>query len=544
MADHYLPTVKPLHSADPLASRVFVAVEIALIVLLFFVLAGTPPPDVNEAHYLAKAKHYWNPQWCSGDLFLESADAHLTFYWTFGWLTRFASLTTVAWVGRFLTWGLLAWGWQRLSNAVAPGKLYAVLSAAVFAALIRWGHMAGEWIIGGVEAKGFAYVLLLFALESLTRERWRRACVLCGAAAAFHVLVGGWGLVALGIAWVLSKRTQRPSLHTLWPAVALAVVLALPGLVPGLALNWSADAATVREANRIYVFERLSHHLVFHELPRGFIARHAELMVVFLLCWKWLGKHSGNAVFSGPLPRFVAAAMLIAVFGAVLDQSLLFFRPVAAALLRYYWFRMSDVMTPFGVTFALIVLQQRAAVIRPRVAVWSLLVLLLAATANVSHVAIQHWLDPRPGAVIQAFPADHLPTEERVRRWHEWRQMCGWVADNTLPTDVFLTPRNQQTFKWDANRAEVVTGKDVPQDAAGIVAWRRRMDDIFPYTVRFADLIAHGEPRLIELSQKYRFRYIVVDRGVSTGSLSFPRVYPEFKNTHGVYEVYRVPFND
>ncbi len=37
--------------------------EVAAIVTLFFLVAGCPPPDVNEAHYLAKAKHYWNPDW-------------------------------------------------------------------------------------------------------------------------------------------------------------------------------------------------------------------------------------------------------------------------------------------------------------------------------------------------------------------------------------------------------------------------------------------------------------------------------------------------
>lgn len=31
--------------------------DVALIFLLFFLHAGWSPPDVNEAHYLAKAKH-------------------------------------------------------------------------------------------------------------------------------------------------------------------------------------------------------------------------------------------------------------------------------------------------------------------------------------------------------------------------------------------------------------------------------------------------------------------------------------------------------
>ncbi len=97
-----------------------IGLEIAMIVLVCFLFAGSPPPGVNEAHYLAKAKQYWEPSWCPGDPFLESADAHLVFYWSFGWLTKLFSLTTCAWIGRFLTWALLAWAWRRLSWTIWP----------------------------------------------------------------------------------------------------------------------------------------------------------------------------------------------------------------------------------------------------------------------------------------------------------------------------------------------------------------------------------------------------------------------------------------
>ncbi|MGE3777249.1 MAG: hypothetical protein AB7F89_08700, partial [Pirellulaceae bacterium] len=77
-------------SRRPRAASYFQAggwLEWCLIFALLFVVGGTLPPDVNESHYLAKAKHYWNPDWCPGDPFLESADAHLAFYWLIGWLT-------------------------------------------------------------------------------------------------------------------------------------------------------------------------------------------------------------------------------------------------------------------------------------------------------------------------------------------------------------------------------------------------------------------------------------------------------------------------
>ena len=78
--------------------------EVLLIVLIFFIATGDPTPSVNETHYIARLKHFWNPQWCKGDLFLESTDTQVVFIWLFGWLTRCLSLSATTWVGRVVTW--------------------------------------------------------------------------------------------------------------------------------------------------------------------------------------------------------------------------------------------------------------------------------------------------------------------------------------------------------------------------------------------------------------------------------------------------------
>lgn len=163
------------------------ACEIGLIFLLFFLQAGWPAPDVNEPHYLSKARHYWDPAWCANDFFCASADAHQVFYWTFGWLTQLLPFATVAWLGRILTWALVAWAWRRLSWSLVPAAWYSVLSAALWVMLTDRCQMAGEWVIGGVEAKGFAYALVLLGIEALVRGRWTGAWLLFGAASSSHI---------------------------------------------------------------------------------------------------------------------------------------------------------------------------------------------------------------------------------------------------------------------------------------------------------------------------------------------------------------------
>src|SRR6185503_7194534 len=140
------------------------AAEVFLIFCLFFVYAGWPAPDVNESHYLCKVKQAWDPDWLPGDFFLNTPDAHTVFTATFGWMTRFLSLPAFAWTGRVLTWLALAWAWRRLSDALVSREWYPVLSALLFVYACEISAPAGEWVIGGFEAKGPAYVFVLLAL--------------------------------------------------------------------------------------------------------------------------------------------------------------------------------------------------------------------------------------------------------------------------------------------------------------------------------------------------------------------------------------------
>ena len=86
------------------------------------------------------------------------------------------------------------------------------------------------------------------------------------------MLVGGWTAVAIGLAWLISGQ-ERPALKLVVPAAAVGLVLALPGLVPAVMLNAGVPKDLVREAARIYVFERLNHHLVYSMFSVASVAR-------------------------------------------------------------------------------------------------------------------------------------------------------------------------------------------------------------------------------------------------------------------------------
>jgi hypothetical protein len=570
----------------PLAKKhasALAAAEVVLIFLLFFIFAGWVPPDVNEAHYLAKAKHYWNPEWCRGDLFLESAQAHLFFYWTFGWLTLLLPLPTVAWIGRLVTWGALAWAWQRLSFAVVPRPLMSVLTASLFLLFHSSCHMAGEWVVGGVEAKGLAYVFVMLAVEAMVRQRWRRVWIFLGIATSLHVLVGGWSWIAAAIAWLACGRYRppllRPSLprsqirensdgihetpndgsqirensddssraeavnpSPMMPAIVLGLLLAVPGLAAGLMLAQGADAEAIRNANVIYVYHRLDHHLVFHRFPHLFIFRHALLLVAWLtICFLTVCRISACNLGQRPLRGFVAGTVLIAFAGIVIDQSMLYHLEVAASLLKYYWYRLSDVFLPVGVAIAIGGLIDRWWLERPRAAQWLLIAALLVSGTYLGWTNIQRRSDLRPRADVQMLPSWPDDPVRTRRKYEDWRRVCQWIAENTPADAVFVTPRNQQTFKWYAERAEVFSWKDVPQDPVSVVQWWERQQQLYPRRVVRWGFAVLGEDRLVELARQYGARYIVVDRDSSTRDLMLPQVYPVLTFLNPSYAVYRVP---
>lgn len=492
--------------------------------LVFATSAGWLPPDPNEPHYLAKSRHFWDPTWCPDDYFLNSDDTHRVFYVTLGWLANVMSLPAAAWVGRVLAWALQAWGWQRLSTTVVSRPWWSILSAALFVALNEHAHMAGEWVVGGFEAKGIAYALVFFALSELLRDRWNRAWLLLGVASSFHVLVGGWSVVAAGLAWLVAGQ-PRPSLKTMWPGLLGGALLALPGILPALVIARGGDPNMSALANDVYVFRRLTHHLAPQGFKTMFIERHALLLCVFIM----LCAFTPTDATQRRLRAFVAGAVAIAIAGFAISFLFASYPATVAALLRFYWFRLSDAMLPLGVALVGITTMTVGRV-------------LLARTCLIAALGFAAWhLGPMFRVHAQAIAGTEIPRADgpgKVWNYDDWRSACAWIAENTPREALFLTPRSSQTFKWYAERGEVVTWKDVPQNPAQIVGWWNRMLDVYSTGAPpgekqwFNSLADRGTDVVRRLAVKYQADYILTS---AEPPLDMERVYH-----NGSYALYKV----
>lgn len=531
--------VSSLQTGERLESRAFgYWFTFAFVFAACALFGWSNGPDVNEAHYLGKALHYWNPDWCKDDFFLNSADAHLVFYWVFGWVPAIVGLETASIVGRVIVWVLLSLSWLSVCRALRLDAVRTVVAATLWFGLVRWCHLSGEWVVGGIEAKGLSLPFALWGAAGIIRGQWGRAYVLLGIATSLHVLVGGWTFAMAGLSQCFVARDQIFTGKNI-KCLMCGVLLALPGLVPALLLNNSASDGDMSLANEIYVFKRLSHHLVFSSFSATRVSLGAGLVLVWL---GWFVARNRRVLVDDCWKRWdylVFGSILIAAFGLLLSVAL---APTqsGAGILRYYWFRNFDVFVPAVIATSV------ASLPRMKVSLQVLVIVIVCTFMGMEQR--ERWRDGRSLAAQQSMPQSLREDPEARRKvtfriWKDWVFACRWIRENTSEDAVVLTPRRQQTFKWHAHRAEVVNWKDIPQDANGLLEWNRRMESVYTDAVIHKGLEANAK-HVHEITAEYPFDYVVATHFVPSGDLGWERVYPGAESPTRVrsslYVVYKV----
>lgn len=486
--------------------------EVGFLVLFFAVSHGSPPPDANEAHYLAKAKHYWDVGFAPKDFFLSSADAHLVFYWACGWLTLFFELPVVAWIGRLVSWVLIGSALVSLGHKLNKGPLAGLFMGSMFVVFSEYCHLAGEWVIGGFEAKTLAYGLGFWGLNRSLSEKWSQTWILLGAASAFHVLAGGWMVLCLLPSRIFQLRRGTPLRRRELFCLLAGACISLGGLIPGLMLS-NADSNVAAQANYLYVHIRLPHHLVVTTFATERIVMFLIMTTGLLIGWKlsvqWRQK-THRRILLPALASLVVAAMGVLITFGLGDDS-----PLQHRLLRFYFYRTSDVLIPLAVgAFASIlvfgVARETGKGLRLRGSI-----LLLVMGLYLGDVLTERYWDPRPRGDVLALPHskkfDPEARRENTLRIHRhWQSACLWMKHHSPKNALAITPLRQQTFKWYAERAEVVTRKDMPQDAVSLLEWHQRRQTVYPFVDGMRSLSRVSNDLLAENCRRYGAQYLVL----------------------------------
>lgn len=304
------------------------------------------------------------------------------------------------------------------------------------------------------------------------------------------------------------------------PAI-ITLVLGLPGLIPVIGLLMEPVSDSIRyEANYLQVYFRLAHHLDPMTFPERAYVGYSIFLAIWCCSFFWGGRTNAKRSFDMMIVwsvLFAYAGILIGLGPRPAPLMPLF--ALRMNLLKFYPFRLGDVLLPIGVAVSLMSVLERTLLnvssvetkrlrrVFPHV---MLLIVFLAALWRASSTA----------------ETNRYANEDRA----DWIDVCQWI-DRHLPADALVQSQtNGWAFKWFAKRAEYVTFKDCPQDSAGIVEWNRRLNFLKQwYEEKYSDNL-YSAAELRELRRETNLTHLLTDR---LGPLELEPIY-----RNGTFQVY------
>lgn len=471
--------------------------------LLIFMLVSIwylrPPLTNNEWVYLLVPRTLVDPGFLTSGAF-ALAPSSVTAFWAIGaalfWILKDYLLVAV--VGRVIGWIFVIYALGRLCRALGL-EWYVFLLGFSLWLLAGQSLAANEWIIQGVEQKVFAYGFLFLSLAELLRGKGLTAGLFCGLAIAFHVLVGGWGSMALGLGGLLSLREfgKRQFLYFF----GASVVVGLPFLILTLlAQAPPGDPNLVVQGG----LDPVTHSVLFrnaqHLDPDYFLTVRRFLKLVLLSACALLAT---RAVIASGKARLLLAFLGVPVglyFAGVVARrldSLLF--------LFVYPFRLGDVLLPlfFWLLASALIMRTGAAVLRARqgAALPELGTLLLAGFCMLPVLEMAREIPRRVERGVPGF----------VEEWSQYLfgpvdpfdDMAAWIKENTSPAAIVAGPPCRGDFFLKAERGMVVSYKTGPS-GAGTYDWLHRMEllnDGKPVEVRGAAICPEIQENLGRLDE-------------------------------------------
>lgn len=448
---------------------------LALLALVSLCLLGKDLLDSNEAGKLGLALQQVRPNWNPHDWYLNTAQSY---QWLFQQLCgqlldRFGlSLGTLA--SRLAGYSLWAWATAALCRHLGLSVSVSLGAVAIF--LTHQSLIAGEWMLGGAEPKTFAYGALLLAFVAWQQQGWLRWGFWGGLACSVHILVGGYGALALALAGLI--RTQ-PARGIGWSRAGLGLALGALPIATVLALDersllQTPDSWTTEpSASWIYTYLRNPHHLV----PSSWSGTDWWLaglwLALFSLAIAWC-RNDPSVQGAGRRDLALWSSLSLVPFGLGLIISLW---DSEGVLLRFYPFRLADSLIPLSAT---LLLASQAERLRPNVSRIS--GLLLAAWITVQF----HGTWPSHTASLLQLGNQGANDQEELHQWLRTHTGAG--------IRILTPPGSFEDLTLRTGRAGVAQFKQVPNRSKDVREWFQRMQDL------------GGDPNFWETSTGFKAR--------------------------------------
>ena len=417
-------------------------------------------------------------------------------------LIKFFSLPTVSLLARLLGYFCVATALGLIADRLRINAAFAWIGLGAFLWFDQALLPGEEWILKRTESKVIAYALVLFALRALIGKRLGLAAALAGAATTFHILVGGWSTVALGLT-VLSGKIGgwRERAYALgWWCVTGSV--AIYCVVLKLLERAAPDGF---DATYMWTHFRNPHYLEIGYWDLYSLETFVFLLLVGTLWWApaLFPEREGYVITS----RFALWTLVPFALGVAVQPF-----SFAAEVLQYLPFRVADTLIPLiGFLLAAKILLGR--LLRPPVNILAAALLVIfngwTALDGLERGIYQQVRYPRGGYWDSG--------DETLALYG----LCDWVQENTPRGALMISSPEINVISYLCERPVVVVFRDVPSGDADFAEWYRRLvafnGGVEPerrgYSARSEigrNFDRLSEEQYLELGEKYGSEYLIV----------------------------------
>lgn len=448
------------------SSRWRVLIGSRVVILLAFFLIPTldeafdDPMSWGENETLLFAKQFADPDFLAGDWYLNQPQpVRRPFHVLVYPLVETLPLPAVSLLGRIGGYLLVAWALCLIAPRIGMHAVYACVAIGLYLELGQSLPPGQEVIFKRIESKLIAYGLFFFGVYGLLVRRSWLAGLMGGLATTFHVIVGFWGSLALGLT-LLTRRSYG------WRDRGVAAGVWLLAAAPAIYfvlhhLGGAAEAVGSVDADWIYVYFRNPQHndpsywgsAAFDDLPLV----GAGALGIVLMIRAAIGRDGADSatVAQVGLYSLVPYGLGLAVASA----------PFAAKALHYYPFRVgSAVALLFGLMIGVPFVFRWA--LTPRARPW--------AAIGLSGWFIISAADTWLGDIERhsEFPRGGLWELDETADLYE---ICDWIRENTEPGSLLISSPDVDPVSYLCERPLAVTFRSIPSYAPAIVEWYDRL---------------------------------------------------------------------
>jgi len=428
-------------------------IQIFAVLLTLFLLFFKTNISYNEMDVIPYGRALYNSNWLSNDWYLNlKIPYRFLFSYPVGYFSDIFGFLKTIYIGRLFSYLFFAISINKLINTIRSSQIfiYYLLALITFFSFFGHGSGAGEWMIGGLDTKVFAYGFVILSISYFIESEIKKWLIFSGLAISFHLLIGFYSLLSF-LPLIIIYQTK--SENYIKDTIKLLPYFIIPASIGIYGIIYQLIIASGNISNigwDIYVNIRVPHHTIPSVLSRKywiFLVIFSSINIYIFIKTKIINI------------KYISIYTLTTV-GISLLGLVVFFIFGNSHILKYYFFRFADVMLPLltliSITYFIIEELKTLPTKTKKLINFSIIIIVF------SFFAFK----------IKLINSEYNSYSNQKSYDTE---MIAWVKNNTTANDIFIVNPNSDMFYINYERPMFVSWKHSPQNNNDIIEWYNRL---------------------------------------------------------------------